>query len=236
MAVALSIFTGGISISLAVAEQPDRQVAVDTLSEVTNPPIYPPAAASMHIGGTVTLLVKVGVNGVAEDVTVSESSGVRALDVAAIQAAYKWKYFPEVKSNRLISSYARIPVSFPGTPVQRVVDHSVRKKFATRNDPVFGDYARMAEARILAKGNELYPGEARKNHWYGKVQTTTCIRHDGSVASVDIIQSSGIAGLDQSMVASIRAAAPFDKMMVEANGPDQLCITATFEFAHGNGH
>ena len=55
MAVALSIFTGGVSISLAVAEQPDRQVAVDTLSEVTNPPIYPPAAASMHIGGTASI-------------------------------------------------------------------------------------------------------------------------------------------------------------------------------------
>jgi TonB family protein len=179
-------------------------------------------------------MVKVGVEGVAKDITVFESSGVRSIDVAAIEAAYKWHYFPAVKDDRPVEGYAKIPISFAGNPVQKTVDRSIRKKFVTRNDAVFGEYAKAAEARILAKGNELYPDDARKNHWYGSVVTTTCIRRDGGVANVNVLKSSGIERLDRSIVESTKAAAPFNKLIVNSDGPDQLCITTTYEYAHGS--
>lgn len=235
MSVGLLIVAGVGSPLSAFGISTDHPVMIDKTSEATNPPIFPQDAMSGHIGGTVILMVKVGSDGVAKDIKVLESSGVRSLDVAAIKAAYKWRYFPAVKDDRPVEGYAKVPVSFAGNPVQRTGDHSVRKRFVTRNDAEFGGYAKAAEARVLAKGIELYPDDARKNHWYGSIVTTTCIARDGSVASVDVMKSSGIERLDRSIVESTKAAAPFDKLMVGPDGPDQLCITATYEYAHGNG-
>ena len=235
LAITLLLAAGlGASMS-AVGGTTDRSAGIDPLSEGASPPVFPADALSQHIGGTVILMVKIGTDGVAKDIKVFDSSGFRSLDLAAIKAAYNWRYIPAIKDKRPIEAYAKIPVSFEGKQVKRVVDHSARKRFVTQNDPVFGDYAKAAEARILAKGNELYPDDARKNHWYGSVITATCIRRDGSVDSVEVVKSSGIVELDRSIVDSTKAAAPFDSLKIAPDGPDQLCVTATYAYAPAKG-
>lgn len=231
LAITLLLAMGLGAPMSAMGGATDRPAAIDPLSEAANPPVFPADALSQHIGGTVILMVKIGTDGVAKDIKVFDSSGSRSLDLAAMMAAYKWRYISAIKDQRPIEAYAKIPVSFEGTPAKRVVDHSVRKRFVTQNDPVFGDYAKAVEARILAKGNELYPDNTRKNHWYGSIMTTTCIRRDGSVDNVEVVKSSGIIELDRSIVDSTKATAPFDSLKVAPDGPDQLCITATYAYA-----
>ncbi len=61
---------------------------------------------------------------------------------------------------------------------------------------------------------------------------TAGIRHDGSLLSVDIIQSSGYRLLDDAAVRIVRLSAPFPPVPKHADY-DELYITRTWEFQPG---
>jgi len=58
-----------------------------------NPPEYPAVAMAMGYQGKVTLLLEVMPDGSCGSVDITESSGYRVLDMAALRAARKWIFF-----------------------------------------------------------------------------------------------------------------------------------------------
>ena len=78
-----------------------------------------------------------------------------------------------------------------------------------------------------------FPDEARRRNLSGAVVLTVEIRRDGSVASIDKIQSSGIPVLDQAAEQTVRLAVPFPELPHTKDDPDILNITRTFRFLPG---
>lgn len=77
-----------------------------------NPPKYPPEEMRRGIQGTTVLIVSIDSSGGVLDVEVERSSGNRNLDRAAITAAKRWRFNPEVRNGQKIASRVRVPVEF----------------------------------------------------------------------------------------------------------------------------
>ena len=77
-----------------------------------NPPKYPPEEQRRGIQGTIVLIVSIDASGDVLDVEVERSSGNRNLDRAAITAAKRWRFNPEVKNGQKVASRVRVPVEF----------------------------------------------------------------------------------------------------------------------------
>ena len=82
----------------------------------TPPPRYPAAAVEQKIEGMVILVIDIGAQGkpVAIEVERSEPAGV--FDQAAIDAAWQWKFNPEIKAGEPVASRIRVPISFEIPP------------------------------------------------------------------------------------------------------------------------
>jgi protein TonB len=66
------------------------------------PPIYPLEAELRGDHGTVVVLIHVSETGVATHVDLMQSSGVSALDQAAVNAVYKWHFRPAMRAGRAV--------------------------------------------------------------------------------------------------------------------------------------
>lgn len=77
------------------------------------PPTYPVAALRAGQQGTVTLRVEVDAQGVPTAVSVEQSSGSRALDLAARQQVLKhWRFVPALRDGTAVPAVGRVPISF----------------------------------------------------------------------------------------------------------------------------
>lgn len=89
--------------------------------------------------------------------------------------------------------------------------------------------------RIEAVGNLNYPDAARRQQLYGSMRLLVAILPDGSVADVQVLQSSGHVLLDNAALEIVNLAAPFEPfpaaMRAEA---DILEIIRTWRFHEGN--
>ncbi|WP_443948278.1 TonB family protein, partial [Phascolarctobacterium faecium] len=76
-------------------------------------PSYPSSARSASIEGTTTVRILVGYDGEVESVIVAESSGNAALDAAAVDACYGWR-FSGAKNGvgQKIRCYTYVPITF----------------------------------------------------------------------------------------------------------------------------
>lgn len=82
-------------------------------SYLSNPsPIYPDSAKRRGEEGTVILYVNVDKNGYAALVSLSKSSGFKALDESAIKTVKRWKFKPATFAGIPISSTAEVPITF----------------------------------------------------------------------------------------------------------------------------
>ncbi|HTD28041.1 MAG TPA: energy transducer TonB [Xanthomonadaceae bacterium] len=110
-----------------------------------------------------------------------------------------------------------------------------RKKFfsASTQEYEYAAYMRAYVARLERVGTLNFPDEARRRNLSGSAVLTVEIRRDGSVASIDTIQSSGIPLLDQAAVQTVRLAEPFPELPHTKDDPDILNITRTFRFLPG---
>src|SRR5690554_7759325 len=63
--------------------------------------------------------------------------------------------------------------------------------------------------KIERIGNQNYPAEARSQGIYGSLVLRVAIRRDGSLDSVELIESSGHQVLDNAALRIVRLAAPF---------------------------
>jgi periplasmic protein TonB len=95
--------------------------------------------------------------------------------------------------------------------LDRVIEQRLVQRRLVQYRNVQADYGWLAGA-IRARIEELkrYPLEAKRNHWEGKVVVEAVICEDGTVASVQIKESSGRDILDQEAMSVIRKASPLN--------------------------
>ena len=94
----------------------------------------------------------------------------------------------------------------------------------------YAGYMRKYVARIERIGNLNYPDEARRRNLSGRVVLTVAVRRDGSVESIDVVQSSGIPVLDEAARQSVRLAVPFPPLPPTRENIDVLNITRTWDW------
>ncbi len=75
-------------------------------------PEYPLIARRRGFQGTVVLEVLVDRNGRVGDLRVFNSSGYKALDIAAVKSVSEWIFRPAIKGNENIEMWVRVPVCF----------------------------------------------------------------------------------------------------------------------------
>ena len=78
----------------------------------TSPPIYPRLAKKRGFQGVVILEILVNRRGSVEKINISESSGHRLLDDAAVTAAKKWRFTPGFDGTQSIKMWIKAPVHF----------------------------------------------------------------------------------------------------------------------------
>ena len=76
------------------------------------PPRYPDRARSLNQQGVVKIRIKLDHRGDPMDVAVLSSSGYALLDHAAIRAARKWRFEPEIRNGRPVVAFVEMPVEF----------------------------------------------------------------------------------------------------------------------------
>ena len=112
-----------------------------------------------------------------------------------------------------------------------------RRKFISANTREF-EYATYMEAwvaKVERVGNLNYPDQARRNGLDGSLVLTVALRRDGSVESIDLIQSSGHVLLDDAARRIVELAAPYAPIPQTEDEPiDILHITRTWRFLTGN--
>ena len=97
---------------IAPASSTDQQVGVVNESRALNPPAYPVDVQKERVTGRVDLVFDIAADGSVARGKVERSSGDTRLDAAALSAANKWKFRPEVKDGKPVPSQVRVPVNF----------------------------------------------------------------------------------------------------------------------------
>jgi periplasmic protein TonB len=110
-----------------------------------------------------------------------------------------------------------------------------RKKFISANtrEYEFAAYMRAWVARVERIGNMNYPEEARRRNLSGHLVLTVALSRDGSVQSIDVVQPSGHALLDDAAIRTVRLASPFGPLPETKERVDELYITRTWQFLPG---
>ena len=91
----------------APAIAPTQPLAVDT-----PPPEYPAQLACDDIGGTVGLLMEIGLDGSPVNIRVENSSGQPALDQSAMDTVRTWTFRPATRNGKPVTTDLRVPVTF----------------------------------------------------------------------------------------------------------------------------
>lgn len=111
-----------------------------------------------------------------------------------------------------------------------------KRKFvsASTQEYEFASYMRGWVARVERIGNLNYPDEARRRNLQGQLVLTVAVRRDGSVESIDVVQPSGHALLDEAAIRTVRLAEPFGPLPQTRETIDVLHITRTWQYLPGN--
>ncbi len=125
---------------------------------------YPPAALKGHVEGTTTLDFVVTVQGGVRDIKVSNSSGNKDLDDAAVNCASRWRYKPATKDTVPIEMSWKANVVWKITPLPEV---------------------QAALSCLYHRENQPAPPNL------GHTAVTFRVMQDGSVTDVKVTQSSG---------------------------------------------
>ncbi|HEY8329628.1 MAG TPA: energy transducer TonB [Rhodanobacter sp.] len=121
---------------------------------------------------------------------------------------------------------------------QKKVDYAKRPKVkyltASTREYAYAAYMRGWSDRVERVGNLNYPEEARRRGLHGDVLLTVVLDLDGSIKSIEVIQSSGQKVLDAAAERIVRLAAPFPPAPRSAERIDELNITRTWRFQPNN--
>jgi len=110
-----------------------------------------------------------------------------------------------------------------------------RIKYISANTKEYEYAAYMAGwvARIERIGNLNYPDDARRQQLHGQVILAVSVNRDGTIGSIDVVQSSGHKLLDDAAIRIAHLAAPFPPIPSK-EGYDKLNITRTWQFLPGD--
>jgi protein TonB len=121
---------------------------------------------------------------------------------------------------------------------RKKVDYAKRPKVkyltASTREYAYAAYMRGWSDRVERVGNLNYPEEARRRGLHGNVLLTVVLNLDGSINSIDVIQSSGLPLLDSAAERIVRLAAPFPPAPRVGDHIDELNITRTWQFQPNN--
>jgi protein TonB len=112
-----------------------------------------------------------------------------------------------------------------------------RRRFISANtrEYEFATYMASWVAKVERVGNLNYPLELKQRNIAGDLLMTVGVNVDGSVESISIQRSSGMAELDQAAMRIVRLAAPFSPLPDDISEQlDVLHITRTWRFSSGN--
>jgi len=76
------------------------------------PPRYPQEALRRNVGGTVRVRVTVASDGSVDRLELSEGSGNRYLDRAAMEAVRRWRFQPAMRDGQPVAAEVVVPISF----------------------------------------------------------------------------------------------------------------------------
>lgn len=109
------------------------------------------------------------------------------------------------------------------------------KKFISANtrEYAYAAYMRAWTQRVERVGTINFPSTARHGRLTGQLILTVGLNRDGSIHSIDVIQSSGRTLLDADAKRIVRLAAPFPPIPHTGEHVDLLYITRTYRFLHG---
>jgi protein TonB len=97
-------------------------------------------------------------------------------------------------------------------------------------DPRYAAY--FAELKRRIEDKWVYPQEAVRNGQSGQGELRFILRKDGSVRTVEIVQTAGVAVLDRYIENAIRLAAPFPPIPA-AVGEDAIPISLNYTYVLG---
>ena len=121
---------------------------------------------------------------------------------------------------------------------QKKVAYAKRPKVkyltASTREYAYAAYMRGWSDRVERVGNLNYPEEARRRGLHGDVLLTVVLSLDGSIKSIEVIQSSGQKVLDAAAERIVRLAAPFPPAPKSTERIDELNITRTWRFQPNN--
>lgn len=107
----------------------------------------------------------------------------------------------------------------------------VRTLSPQTRDSMFGPYEESYRQKVEQVGTVNYPPPVNGHPLYGTVRVTATIRQDGSLALIEVRQSSGSQNLDDAARRIVQMAAPFqpftEAMRAQA---DLVSITRSFNF------
>lgn len=112
-----------------------------------------------------------------------------------------------------------------------------RHKYVTANtrEYVFASYEDAWRLKVERIGNLNYPDEAKRRRLSGSLILDVAIRADGSVLSIDLVQSSGHKVLDDGAIRIVRMAAPFAPFTEEMRKEtDILHVLRSWQFRSNN--
>ncbi|MFA5677769.1 MAG: energy transducer TonB [Pseudomonas sp.] len=103
----------------------------------------------------------------------------------------------------------------------------------TRRDP--GAYYMDSWRRKIERvGNQNYPAEASRQGIHGSLILRVTIKRDGTLANVELVESSGHAVLDNAALRIVRLAAPYAPFTGDLMEFGMLEITRTWRFEPGD--
>lgn len=76
---------------------------------------------AQKVSGVVVLVIDIDAQGKPVDIVVERSEPAGVFDQAAVDAAWKWQFTPELEGGKPVASRVRVPVDFeipPGTTGQ----------------------------------------------------------------------------------------------------------------------
>jgi|SRR5690554_1879733 len=106
-----------------------------------------------------------------------------------------------------------------------------RQNTASARRDISAWYRDSWRKKVERVGNLNYPEEARRNSIYGSLRLRVLVRSDGTIAQMDIMESSGHQILDHAAQRIVRLSAPFAAFSGElAAKYDQIEIIRTWRF------
>jgi len=100
------------SPSVAPVASPPIGITREAMAILAPQPAYPPSARRRGIEGEVVVAIHVDEEGRPASVSVQESSGIPALDEAAVKAGEGWRFSPALKDGQKVAVEIRKPIRF----------------------------------------------------------------------------------------------------------------------------